>query len=514
MTITLGHISEKKDNNDIILECPLQIDDCLEYVLRVKIKDKIWSKYVVSDRCDGFLFAVLQYALRNHHDIVCTDVVSDALLFNLRTQYIPSLSKHDTSLHPVVITAKTTDAKIISKNKVATGLSCGVDCLHTIIENIDNSYFEKISYFLVFNDGAFGGDYNKTGRQFALNGIFDRQKRLSDELSIPIIQISNNLEGLMKIPYDQFVVYSMGLMVLSLSKLIGVYLYSSSGGDYSSFSLDDSSTKDVSYLDLLTLHCISHGPTYFYSAGGAKTRFEKMEYIIDNALTKKYLYSCLKYDFNCGCCPKCYRNLLTIDSMGKLDEYSTIYDINYFKKYRDKALEYLVREEKFHGYSYSYLHDVYLQYKKTEPKLIESVESSMSLNKLMVERDQYYSLSNERKMCLRAYKTIIQNGTTDIKEKIEKLGIKHVILYYYSGATDILLNISNEIGLVVDYIVENIKDKRQIPRLPLNTINYPPTDAIIVCILTDYNVHIRKLKERTTIPVYYVGEFLDLRLSL
>ena len=75
------------------------------------------------------------------------------------------------------------------------------------------------------------------------------------------------------------------------------------------FSVKSISGRDVSYADLLSLHCISHGPTFFYSAGGAKTRFEKFKYISKHPLTKKHLFSCLNQDFNCGVCVKCMRNL-------------------------------------------------------------------------------------------------------------------------------------------------------------------------------------------------------------
>ena len=134
---------------------------------------------------------------------------------------------------------------------------------------------------------------------------------------------------------------------------------------------------------MLSLHCISHGPTFFYSAGGAKTRFEKFKYISKHPLTKKHLFSCLNQDFNCGVCVKCMRNLLTIDALDLLDEYKNVYDIDDYKARRNDALQYLVHEIKFHGYSYSYLEDIYRIIKQKEPEIIEKIEKNLSVNKMV-----------------------------------------------------------------------------------------------------------------------------------
>lgn len=75
-------------------------------------------------------------------------------------------------------------------------------------------------------------------------------------------------------------------MVMTISKLIGTYLYSSSGGDYGDFSVKSISGRDVSYADLLSLHCISHGPTFFYSAGGQKPGLKNSS-IFQNILLQK-----------------------------------------------------------------------------------------------------------------------------------------------------------------------------------------------------------------------------------
>lgn len=53
--------------------------------------------------------------------------------------------------------------------------------------------------------------------------------------------------------------------------------------------------------------------------------------------------------------------------------------------------------------------------------------------------------------------------------------------------------------------------KRIIPRLSEATVEYPETDVIIICDINNPQIIRKKLEERTKIPCYYVGDFLDLR---
>lgn len=511
--IRIGAICRETEQDVLTLKSVIRIDK-REFVLFVKIQGKEWHKYAVFDRADAFLFGVLPYAMRHGHDITVDMPVSGKLLYNLQTQYIHSLSAHDEALYETIIYAETIDEPVPCEGAVATGLSCGVDCMHTILENYmcKETKTLNLTHFVVFNEGAFGGSYYSANRRFAVMNIYAREKALADELGLPIVNVATNLEQLMQIPGDQFAVYWMGIMILSIGKLIGTYLYSSSGGDYSDFSVVNTSKKDISYADLLSLHCISHGSTFFYSAGGAKTRFEKFRKISGSKLVQKHLFSCLNQDFNCGVCPKCLRNLLSIDALGLLEEYKDVYDIEDYRRRRGEALEYLVREVTFHGYSYSYLLEIYQAMKQRNPDEIRQIEERMTTVRLMQERDDFKKASIIRMRALRAYKTLLTvDGIQKLREEIQRRGISHVILYYYSYATDIFVAIADQIGMQIDYIVEDCKEPRKIPRLPYDTVDYPACDAIINCNIMYTALSERKLKERTEIPVISAEELLDLR---
>lgn len=511
--IKIGKINVDKNGQELALKSNLNIDGST-FELFVKIYGEEWHQYAVYDRADAFLFGVLPYAMRHGHDIEVEQPVSGKLLYNMNTQYIHTLAKYDPNLYETKIAADSIDTPINSAGAVATGLSCGVDCMHTVVENYNCSETStlNLTHFVVFNQGAFGGSYYQANRDFAVKKIYAREKALADELNIPIVNISTNLESLMRIPGDQFAVYWMGIMIMSISKLIGTYLYSSSGGDYSDFSVVNTSKKDISYADLLSLHCLSHGATFFYSAGGAKTRFEKFKRIGKEKIVQKHIFSCLNQTFNCGVCPKCQRNLLSIDALDLLDEYRDAYDIDDYLRRRPQMLEYLVREVKFHGYSYSYLLEIYNEMKKKKPTEISNIEEKLSTERLISEHDEYRRQAEVERRALRAYKTLMTSGGIEkLKQRLEDMNIHHVILYYYSYATDIFVSLEKELGITIDYIVEDVKDKRRIPRLPYNTVEYPKCDAIINCNMSYFELSQKKLKERTNNKIIRADELLDLR---
>ena len=99
-------------------------------------------------------------------------------------------------------------------------------------------------------------------------------------------------------------------------------------------------------------------------------------------------------------------------------------------------------------------------------------------------------------------------------QRLRERNIKHVILYYYSYATDLLINYADQLEIVIDYIVEDVKEPRRIPRLPYNTVNYPNCDAIINCNIRYPKLSKRKLEERTNNLIINAEDILDLRECL
>lgn len=146
-----------------------------------------------------------------------------------------------------------------------------------------------------------------------------------------------------------------------MQKLWKAYFYGSSGRDFSAFNLKNNSTKSSALYELLSLPCFSTNNLRIYSEGATRTRIEKTKEIADNPIVQKYLHVCCTNGNNCNWCLKCKRTILTLDALGKLDDFKNVFNIEYYKKNKLEYLKWLYREHISDGKMYD---PIYEHYKK------------------------------------------------------------------------------------------------------------------------------------------------------
>jgi len=71
------------------------------------------------------------------------------------------------------------------------------------------------------------------------------------------------------------------------------------------------------------------------------SRIEKTQDIADLEIAHKYLDVCYNFN-NCGHCIKCYRTLIVLDFLDKLDYFKPCFDVEAYKKDRVKAYAWLL----------------------------------------------------------------------------------------------------------------------------------------------------------------------------
>lgn len=140
--------------------------------------------------------------------------------------------------------------------------------------------------------------------------------------------------------------------VLALQKLFGKYIFSSgynAANDVGVFPVDSSHAESM-FVPLLGNHNVEVilFPVFW-------SRVEKTDYISRHALTKKYLDVCWKVQLanlsyherkyllstekvNCGWCDKCMRTLLTLEVLGRIDDFDGSFDLGNYYKHRDEFL--------------------------------------------------------------------------------------------------------------------------------------------------------------------------------
>lgn len=324
------------------VECPIVVDG-KETPVWFEVS-KEYGKYLTYERSDGFLIGILPIAIRKHHDIVCEAPVTEELLYQIRTYLLPSLVKYGNNLYESSITAETASA-LENAGGVGAGCSCGVDSFH-VIENCLHSEYPhmNLTHLTFFNVGAFCGIYKEAGIDKVRNERRIKAEECAKELGIPIIITDSNYQSAFIQSHLRTHTFSSVFSVYMLQKLWKVYYYGSSGYDFSCFSLFNNEDNDAALYELLSLDCFSTNKLKIYSEGGAEDRYEKQEKIADNTLAQKYLHVCMKNYYNCNLCEKCRRTLLAFDAMGKLDHFSLVFDVKYYKQHRREYLEYACQE--------------------------------------------------------------------------------------------------------------------------------------------------------------------------
>ena len=327
------------DENHSRLSCDIYIDNDLHNVWFEVEKE--YEQYLCTERSDAFVIGLLSWAMRLNHNIECVAPVTDELLYNIRTYVIPSLTKYGKTLHDIKIKANMAPA-LETAGGVGTGCSCGVDSFHSILSNYNSEYPNcKLTHLCLNNVGSFGLKDNENIESTLINTRRNVAREIADKLGLKVVVTNSNFADAFIQDHLMTHTYSSSFAIYCLQKLWKTYFYSSAGIDFTYFQLPDNDKYDSAHTELLLLNSFSHENLRLYSEGGAKTRLEKTEFIANNELAQEYLHVCLQKIHNCGKCPKCVRTMNSLYALGKLDNFSKVFNVDYYKKHKDFYLKHL-----------------------------------------------------------------------------------------------------------------------------------------------------------------------------
>lgn len=307
--------------------------------------DKEYEKYLCYERCDAVLMGILNHAMRTKQDIESKIPATSELLYNIRDILIPSLTKHDINLYSPQINCPIEVSAIENVGAVGTGVSCGVDSFHAIAKHYNSAYKDmNLTHLCMFNVGAFAPCYENYGIEKIKNERYEEAIKVAQQLNLPIILSNSNFAELFPSIHSRTYTYSAAFAIYSMQKFWKIYYFGSCGYDFESFKLKDNSDDDCGHYELLSWQCFSTRKLKVYSEGGAYNRLEKTIYIADNKLAQEHLNVCIKTNINCMKCHKCRRTILTLDSIGKLENFSQVFDLKYYNKNKKSYLKWLYKK--------------------------------------------------------------------------------------------------------------------------------------------------------------------------
>ena len=327
--IIIGRPYIEEIDNKARLVCDVSVNGDMKHIY-VEV-DKQYEKYLCTERCDGFLIVLFYYAMRNELDIVCEAPVSEDLFYQITEYLIPLLRRtSDDNLYNINISCLTA-CNLVNEGAVGTSVTGGVDSFYSIYKNINNTLdSKKLTHLTIM---SIADSYKKEGRyEYIKDKIYENADKIAEQLNLPVVKINSNMREVFPIPPMHTLIRLFG--VYSLQKLFGTY-YFSSGYPVWNFNMEESSTKDSARYDLLLCKELSTKNLFVYSEGSQVSRLEKIEKISKYDLVKKSLHVCIDKEYNCGVCSKCVRTILGLDSINKLDEFSEVFDVDYYYANQD-----------------------------------------------------------------------------------------------------------------------------------------------------------------------------------
>lgn len=308
--------------------------------------DQKYGPYLCHERSDAFVIGILNYAMLNGHDITCTSPMGEDLYYQLTNYLIDALTRESKTLHKTVLITETDSSVLPSAQAIGTGISCGIDSLHTLSQQT-NTRLKKhnITHLAFHNVGSHGvGERAKT----FFSGRKALVEQFAKEYGFDFVAVNSNIMDI--IPQNHFLteIYTSTFAIYALQKLYATYYHASSYA-LSEFSLKESEKHAASQYELLFFYACSTKTLTLYDEGASLSRFEKTKLVTEYEPSYKYLNVCTDQIANCNRCEKCARTLLAIDALGKLDLYKQVFDINFYKKNRQSyyalMVEYYLKKD-------------------------------------------------------------------------------------------------------------------------------------------------------------------------
>lgn len=303
-------------------------------------KDALWyeveekyGEYLTTERADGFLIGLLFYGMKHGIDIEVEAPVSKKLYYTINKYLVPLISEIH-GYKSIKIHCTDLVSEPLSNNKgVGTGLSCGIDSFSTIVDHLEkecpDSY--QITHFTFFNVGSHGSAGGENARNLFRERA-ENAKEFANAYGKDLIIVDSNISEVLMLSFQTtHTLRSMSAAVI-LQKLFGTYYYSSTV-HAKNFKL---SKDDTAYYDIFNLSMLSTESINLFSSCSTKTRVDKTRMVANFPLSYKYLDVCVISKDNCGKCFKCLRTLFTLDLLGEIDKFSSVFDLDaYYSKKHD-----------------------------------------------------------------------------------------------------------------------------------------------------------------------------------
>jgi hypothetical protein len=290
--------------------------------------------------------ALIYPAMLMGRDLVIEADLSPLLLENLRNDFMALVRNFEPLARPIRIEAGATVSPAYrdGTKDVVTGMSFGVDSLSTYLRYTrpEAPKGARLTGVAVYQVGAFGATADPSIR------VDRARQRCEDVLSgagMTSYSLSANMDEVFE-PASAFgpadflktVGFRNAAAGLVLQKRLGTYL-ASSNVEYARATFGPWFTTES--LDPAFQPLLSTEGLCFQSGLAGIERFDKIATLADHPMAHAHLDVCVGKpgtrfvdgaDRNCSQCWKCTQTMIALDSLGKLDAFEAVFDLDLYRR--------------------------------------------------------------------------------------------------------------------------------------------------------------------------------------
>lgn len=301
------------------------------------------ERYIATTNADAFILFIFIYCVFENLKFKSLVPISKRLKFGLLEVLLPAFQQMGFKASAENFFFEHEDGTIYPEAKgVGTAMSFGVDSFFTYIKGINSA--QKLNCLTLFNAGAFGQNGGERAEEL-FEEMKSKVKDFAGKNNMNFIWVDTNLNATFEMPFVQTHTFRNFASVLVFQKFFKAYYYAS-GINVENFKL---SKLDPAYYDLLNSKAIASNSLEFHISGLTENRIVKTKTISQSKITFDNLNVCLitpdnkninsqNKTPNCSKCFKCARTMVSLDILGRLDNFRDVFDLKVFNKNKIKYL--------------------------------------------------------------------------------------------------------------------------------------------------------------------------------
>lgn len=340
----IGTLSVLERNGELRLEAPVTLRGetrtCF-YSVPVEYAD-----LVETELNNSLALSLVLPAMMEGEPIRVEGKMSERLFFQIRDELIPIMTAFNPGYRTVDFTAEELSSEQYSpgvQRGVGTGLSGGIDsslCIrnHFVLPVSERYRLTHLFFFNVGSHGMAPDEERLKAVERKFRTRFLAMKPCADELGLPLVPVNSNVHSFFRIGHLESCSFVTPGAALLMQKKIGRYYLASGGHDFQDKYhrlVDCRERGDAAEIDPLLIPYMSTENLLLETTETRLNRLQKTELIADFPIARKYLNVCCNYDAmeaNCSCCEKCACTLTMLDLLGKIDNFSDVFDIETYRK--------------------------------------------------------------------------------------------------------------------------------------------------------------------------------------